>query len=452
MPMHERNRHGNGDFSLKNHVKQSAMSDNPPRRRKMDFTILYHRFRLLPDTITSKRKIFLFSSCLFLTGVLAIVTISNAFIVWVSPKTISCKKSIIVPEESLNTTVGRRRVYISGNYIHVSTGGPEALIQLALAFRSFLGNDLVFLQSISKRGYHEWFREQYGVKELSDISLSHCHEDVRPGDIYIIPEIEGCPVDLVKKGVFVYRWLLGTNMPQVGKSSLTNGCRLLSHNFWLGANPYSFQKNRPFNHKFWLGKKPYSDHKQWHVGPALPLESVLRPYITPSLVIPEENITIDKENLVLIDNDTPYHVKSALSKYCKELNCTATRVEGFARSALPALFNQAKIVVDWCMVGSERMPIESGLWGAVLLSSSCLCVQDYRDYPIPKRNIVNDEGDELKQAVKRILENYQQEFKDYVDFRALYRNLNSSTLTLEAKSFYLSHDKEDGGNNSLPVF
>ena len=64
-------------------------------------------------------------------------------------------------------------------------------------------------------------------------------------------------------------------------------------------------------------------------------------------------------------------------------------VKGYKRSELPKLFRSAKVVVDWCMRGSERMPIEAVLNGALLLTSNCQSATDRRDYPLPPVGVVN---------------------------------------------------------------
>jgi hypothetical protein len=58
--------------------------------------------------------------------------------------------------------------------------------------------------------------------------------------------------------------------------------------------------------------------------------------------------------------------------------------------------------------------------------------------PIPKRNIVKNENDTLKEATSRIFNNYEQEFAEYEEFRELYRTLGLKTLAAEAEGFYCS--------------
>jgi hypothetical protein len=239
-------------------------------------------------------------------------------------------------------------------------------------------------------------------------------QDLQVGDMLILPEVKQCPVVLIKKGVHVYNWHLALgwkpDLASKMEKSKQRGCKVVSHNFYIGA----------------LEK--------------LPRENILRPFISPSMVVPKEEIVPleKKENLILIDDDTPAHVKDAIFDHCVHLGCEAILVKGFKQTDLPALYDRAKIVLDWCMVGSERMPIEAGLRGALLVSSPCFCVQDPRDFPIPKRNIVKNENDALKEAMNRIFNNYEQEFAEYEEFRELYRTLGLKTLAAEAEAFYYS--------------
>ena len=54
------------------------------------------------------------------------------------------------------------------------------------------------------------------------------------------------------------------------------------------------------------------------------------------------------------------------------------------------LLASASIVIDWCMVGTERMPVEAVLCGAVLLTSACRKGggADPRDFPLPAQNVL----------------------------------------------------------------
>jgi hypothetical protein len=45
-------------------------------------------------------------------------------------------------------------------------------------------------------------------------------------------------------------------------------------------------------------------------------------------------------------------------------------VHGVARQDLPELYSQAAVVYEACMVGTERMPVEATLYGAILFAST----------------------------------------------------------------------------------
>lgn len=348
-----------------------------------------------------------------------------------------------------------RRVLISGIHFAKLTGGPEALLQLGLAFREFLPKDMLYWYFPGQKSglhpsrFHGGFLKQYdGVP--GQIPFIGSHWNLGEGDILILPEIERCPTFLVNRGVSVYRFLLrpDDDYDFGGEVAAEEGCRVIAHNFWLGSNIFHGRKQKP-------GTVDALSAAVGAVKGELLPEFVLRPFISPSLKVPLDQIKKsggEREDLVLIDDDTPANVRKAILGYCKELGCKAIVVEGFARDELPKLFDRAKIVIDWCLIGSERMPIEASLHGALVVTSKCLCGQDYRDFPIPPRNVIDSKegngdqiridgtetGNALKAVLERLLKNYDQEFEDYAQLRELYSNLDLKTLTWEVKSFYFS--------------
>jgi hypothetical protein len=315
-----------------------------------------------------------------------------------------------------------RRVIVDGSGTHELSGASEALIQLGMAFKSFLPEGMVYWGGTNWEGLHADVPHDKYKREYGDVPASIPWiklVNLKKGDVLILGGHEICPVDLLKKGVDVYTWHLAlarhsrnnTGEDPKMKAWKEQGCKVIAHNFYLG------------------------------VAQNLPPEKILRPYISPSFIVHEKALAKSKskkENLILIDRNTPWSVKAALADHCKALGCTVTVMQGMKQAELGPLYDKAKIVVDWCLVGSERMPIEAGLRGALLVSSNCKSVKDFRDFPIPKRNIVENEKDALKEAIGRILKDYETELVDYEEFRALYRGLSAKTLGWEAKSFYFS--------------
>jgi len=52
------------------------------------------------------------------------------------------------------------------------------------------------------------------------------------------------------------------------------------------------------------------------------------------------------------------------------------------KEELMDLMLQAKVVLDWCMRGTERTPIEASLYGAVVLTNDCDTGGDAVDFPL----------------------------------------------------------------------
>ena len=95
-------------------------------------------------------------------------------------------------------------------------------------------------------------------------------------------------------------------------------------------------------------------------------------------------------SLVLLDSDTTDEVAAAARGACGNSSevCEVVLVKGLPRAEVGRLLAAARIVVDWCLIGTERMVVEAVLCGAVLLTSHCLCGTEPRDFPIPERNLL----------------------------------------------------------------
>lgn len=238
-------------------------------------------------------------------------------------------------EECPATTEQQRdRVVLIRTYLQFWTGGTEALVQLAVAFQSWMpSHTFIEIATQFKRDPHRPCRWYPTFCDISEKST----DDLRPGDIYIVPEIFECPVDLVERGVQVYVWLLAGPPERLEWRQLQRegGCHFLSHNQCL-ARHLEFQ---------------------------LPRHQILLPYITKSY-----NGTIHnhrRENLILINThdslDSPEI--EGIRDYCKSTNCTMLLAKGFNREQLVDLYERAKIIIAFCMVGCERTPIEAVLRG-----------------------------------------------------------------------------------------
>lgn len=214
----------------------------------------------------------------------------------------------------------------------------------------------------------------------------------------------------------MYNWELATAQGNIERAD--GGCEQISHTFFLSHQPY--------------------------VPIDLPATSVIRPYITPSIVADSEGaLTHTKEDLILIDDDVPIGVTRAIQTVCNSIKgCQIWKASGpneagvgkKTRKELAQLYRRAKIVVDWCMIGAERMPIEASLYGAALVTNDCIGGGSQRDFPIPKRNLLVQPSD-FQEVIPRIFANYEQEQHDYAPMRSLYRGLNGTSMAKEVHTW-----------------
>eukprot|EP00966_Prymnesium_polylepis_P004439 102193-Prymnesium_polylepis.1 len=85
-------------------------------------------------------------------------------------------------------------------------------------------------------------------------------------------------------------------------------------------------------------------------------------------------------------------------------------MHGYTRTQVLMLIRRAKVIVDTCMIGLERLPLEAVSCGAVLLTGAAsTCGGAHQeDLPLPPANLLQGEA-QLSQAVRRVLDNYPAE-------------------------------------------
>lgn len=303
------------------------------------------------------------------------------------------------------------------NRLDIKTGGPEALHQLLIAAHqvypenTFMGPR--FVREPKPKGVRPdryFFKEYPG--SIHEIPHLRNLDNLTRGDILIIPEVEPCPLDFVQdRGVRVFTYMLST------KHKPNDACPQLAHNHYFLNHP-------PF----------VSEH-------------LLRPYLTPSWIPRDWNTAPqnNKERLLILNHDMNERLETRLIvKHLRhqcattpEWNCTVQLVQGFDKAGLLDLFARAMLVVEVCLVGSERLILESSLYGVLPILTDCLCGNETRDFPIPRRNLVSGQHEAVfDDVIPRVLNNYETEHGGYADMRRLYaETVNAASLEEEMRMF-----------------
>lgn len=276
------------------------------------------------------------------------------------------------PPTSLLSCRTQPKVRISVDVLPSWTGGIEALLQLMLMVKevtpllSFpaMANSLLPLERVYgpylKRYPHE-FEISYHHVGVADLG-----KNPEIFEILLVPEGHDCHAYMAPNFP-----LLGPSNSQVFMWQLANhpinpSCHYFVHTDWFRSD---FNMN-------------------------LPATRLVRPYLSRDFYQPaidvgflQYNGSIDttvaekhKRNLILVDNDTPDEITEYLKSYFYG-RATITVVSGFTVSELHIQYIQAKVVVDWCLVGAERVPIEASLFGAVFISSFCIGYPE-NDFPV----------------------------------------------------------------------
>ena len=259
----------------------------------------------------------------------------------------------------------------------VNTGGPEALIQLSLA----LWNNGYAVKVFPYHKLAHRFSIEYPT--FRSIPVAHENTTYRSIDVVILPEI-----DMNRCSAFGYAsvliWLLTDSKIKKGSK-----CSWVAHNSYIGDK---------------------------HGIP------VMRPYITPSTVKYCQHMrTLSRnESLILVDNDTPMYVVQQIQQW----NGTVIIPKGMHRNAIRNLISRAFMVVDWSFVGSERLPLESMLCGAFIVTSKYPTHCGHgRDFHLPNESFVSRPRDIL--ALKKPFPNMTRSIEAF-------ERLNEYTLFSDA--------------------
>ena len=313
--------------------------------------------------------------------------------------------------------------FIVEAYQNIDTGGPEALVQLALALDSLCPNSTY----LTVRPTNPRLQREYpAIASMPKLAYNF----LRRGDLYVTPEHIACDRQLGAKGVRQVVYMLSAKARRRNYQSIRAGCRLISHNYW-GAQ---------------------------HTAAGLDLtpEWVVRPYISPSIrsrclartaAAEGEAAFAQRRDLVLIDHDVPSEVEAAARAACDAHGYECVRVGSTtgavdsdatrrSREEVLRLLEAAKVVIDWCLVGAERLAIEAMLCGAVLLTSACKAGLEPRDFPLPRRNVL-DAPANLTAAIPRVVRGFAREQQRGGATRVakLYGALDAASMRKEASTF-----------------
>lgn len=327
-------------------------------------------------------------------------------------------------------------VVVDGQFFGDPPGGVEALIQLSLAIAEALedSNQSTSPRSfVSQATYHDRYKVLYGDRLIKRIKMLH---QLKSGDIFITSEGVECPQGFAK-GVIIYVWLLADYIGCRDKD-----IRYIVHNKYLSHFTYQ------------------------NVKLSLPRESIVHPYV--SVPIIERAISVAglehdgsiykaaselremKKNTLLIDNDVPFDVLEVLKQSAEAAGGQYIFLDGLDKEGIMKAYEEGKIVVDWCMRGSERCPLEASLFGAISVTNNCSTGRSFADFPIPSKFHLSDEqmkainSTELKEKLTPLFADIFANYWDYVDdYEPLRRSIlehNPLTMLKDTIRFLASID------------
>ena len=340
---------------------------------------------------------------------------------------------------------------VDGRSWHVDRGGPEALVQLALAFYQLCKSCARVLRVSPPFPSRPLARRLLGEYPQAN-SIRHIKlADLQRGDVLVIPEISHwgtvaaeCDPSLVARGVHVVVYFLSTRALSKTSSYIRDGCHIIAHTHYLAQVA--------------VARLPSQQHQQQQQA----MVPVIRPYISPSLVSHCRRAYFDRtakptavsaiSQLVLVDSDAAgAEFISQLEQACRGTAsqsrptasvCDIRVVSRLPRSNVTALLSRARVVFDWCLVGAERLPIEAVLCGATMITSRCLHGGTQVDFPLGRELVLN-ETHQIAPLLTRLLRHEQVTRQGMDDgdgplssnrLRELYlRTINSTSMAREAR-------------------
>lgn len=349
-------------------------------------------------------------------------------------------------ESNQGTTNNNFIVVIDGQGFSQPSGGIEAMIQLSIALALLLPDSIYITKDAAINNsslannhdrnfivYHEKYIHAYNGKLVRNVKPL---KSLRPGDVYITSEYAPC-IDLVA-GVIKYIYILSDSpVGCINDHSLNSKTRYIAHNEYL--------------------------RDLYHV----PKYRLIRPYLSPLIIDIakkyRENITkynistnVYKENHVLIDSDVPAFIHKIVKRVTLKLGGSQKVIRLLSSNQIIEQYKKAKIIVDWCMRGSERCPLEATLFGVVSVTNNCSTGSNSQDFPILQKYIINgkyDTGPLSKDDIKKIesffFSLFDHVFRNYdnvinSDFEMLKNSIleiNSTTMSKETSDFleYIIH-------------
>lgn len=225
------------------------------------------------------------------------------------------------------------RIFIN-SHGYRDTGGPEALLQLALALHVH-GHAVHLFPVRGGGGIAPAFLKEYPL--LKGIPIMTKPVPTTIHDVVVLSDAELCENRYGHARVL--HWILNDKIYNTS----------LSRSPWKGCTPIA--------HNALIGERFRAP--------------VVRPYTRPSTSELCRSVraaesgasssTVAPRDLILLDNDNPPAVRDALP--------SAIWVHNFTKAGVHELLRRAVVIIDWTMVGSERLPIEALLCGAKVLTA-----------------------------------------------------------------------------------
>jgi hypothetical protein len=310
------------------------------------------------------------------------------------------------------------------------TGGPELLHQLAATLRA-AGRDAHIL-------YHPFDRPGETPPAYAQYNVSVARrEDIRPGDIIVLPEVYTTKANEFPDNR-VFLWWLSVDNFRKGLGS-ARVARLLPR--WAHGLARSLAKRMGFLYRFagWLGRKGGMGelaNVELHLhqsefarqfleaqglAPTAPLGDYINDDYRHLIANPP---TTTRENLVTFN---PLKGAERTQRIIAELatrriDATPMPIQGYTRDQVRDLLSRAKLYIDFGNhPGKDRIPREAAAMGACVIVNRRGSAGNAIDVPLPDDYKVDDEVDgfevEAAEKIRTVLTDFVQHTRRQTPYR-----------------------------------
>lgn len=299
-----------------------------------------------------------------------------------------------------------------------ATGGPELLHQLVYTLNKQNTKAVICYYGIDKTSSESPRNSQYDKYCNTYISFDDLHDE--SNQIIVFPEIFIDHLDKFKKSTKVVWWLSVDNylknysIPYIIKKHLY---RRLRHVWRLTYPAWRARKKIDYNlAQSWYAVDYLKKHRFNNI-------EYLSDYVNEQYVIPDEEISSNRSNIVLYNPRKGFEFTKKIIEYMPDV--TWVPLQNLTRDEVRTLLEKAKVYIDFGNhPGKDRFPREAAISGCCVITNRQGSAGYDKDVPLAPQYKFNNKESEIPQIVETIkncLIHYEDHIHDFAEYRSMIR-------------------------------